>query len=129
MKTTMHNNSQPVQRGDIFWVENQRPTGHEINKTRPAIVVSNNNTNRTSPVIEVVYMSASAAEKRGSPTKVLTFDTCRHSMVNCESVYSVDRSRLKEFVCRASRDTMRKVDQALLKSFGLETGVSREGAA
>lgn len=114
----------PIRRGDIFYVNNPTDhTTHEQSGTRPAVVVSNNRANTHSPVLEVVYLTTSQT-KSPLPTHVHMFDTCRHSIALCEQVHSIDRRKLGSYLCRASTDTMHRIDRALLISLGLS---SRDG--
>ena len=48
-----------ILRGEIYYVAIPYATGHEMEKDRPAIVVSCEELNRTSPCVAVVMCSAS----------------------------------------------------------------------
>jgi mRNA-degrading endonuclease toxin of MazEF toxin-antitoxin module len=46
-----------IRRGGCYWVENLNAVGHEMMKTRPAVVVSCGALAGTSPVVNIVYLS------------------------------------------------------------------------
>lgn len=48
-----------IMRGEIYWVDIPNAIGHELMKDRPAIIVSCDALNDNSPVVQVVYCSAS----------------------------------------------------------------------
>ena len=49
-----------MRRGEIYWVDIPNAIGHELMKDRPAIIVSCDTLNDNSPVVQVVYCSASS---------------------------------------------------------------------
>lgn len=51
-----------MRRGEIYWVDIPNAIGHELMKDRPAIIVSCDALNDNSPVVQVVYCSASPQE-------------------------------------------------------------------
>ena len=83
-----------VRRGEIHWVEPVPGKGSEQRNNRPAVIVSNNQQNKTSSVIQVVYMTGKA--KTNLPTHVtIESGPCVGSTVLCENVYSVSKERLQ----------------------------------
>lgn len=84
-----------IKRGDIVYVEIPYATGHEMMKDRPAVVVSNNAMNFTSPVVSVVYLTGS--KPAGGPFHVEVWGaaSARHgsSTALCEHIYTVDKDR------------------------------------
>ena len=119
----MNNNHQQLRRGDICYIHDRGgATGSEMQKTRPAIVVSNDTANLHSPVIEVVYLTSTSRHNH-LPCHV-ALDTGRPSTAMCEQVYSVDRTRVGNCLGRASHDTMRQIDRALLISLGITADIA-----
>lgn len=108
-------------RGDIVFVHNEqgRSVGSEWTKDRPAIVVSNNLCNKHSPVVEVVY-TTSSKRKHLLPTHVILHSTPITSVALCESVYSVDKSRIQRIIGHCSTTEMVKINNALTISLGLK---------
>lgn len=60
-----------MRRGEIYWVDIPNAIGHELMKDRPAIIVSCDALNDNSPVVQVVYCSASP--KKELPEHIRTF--------------------------------------------------------
>lgn len=115
-----------VRRGEIHWVERPADTyGSEMQKSRPAVVVSNNAQNETSPTIQVVYMTNQP--KTDLPTHVKLNKTSNGksegSTVLCENIYTISKQRLQEgysYGARVSDEDMEAIDNALIVALGLD---------
>jgi mRNA interferase MazF len=109
-------------RGDIYLVNFDPTVGHEIQKTRPALIVQNDIANRFSP-ITIVAAITSKFNEPPYPTEVILepdqSGLSLRSSVLLNQIRSVDRRRLGKHLGRASAATMRAVDQALQISLGL----------
>ena len=99
-----------MRRGEIYWVDIPNAIGHELMKDRPAIIVSCDALNDNSPVVQVVYCSASPITIRS---------TEQISTALCENVYTVDKSRVGRFVGCCTRREMEQVGLGLLSGLGL----------
>ena len=100
-----------MRRGEIYWVDIPNAIGHELMKDRPAIIVSCDALNDNSPVVQVVYCSASP--KKELPEHITIRSTEQISTALCENVYTVDKSRVGRFVGRCTRREMEQVDLGL----------------
>lgn len=76
-----------MRRGEIYWVDIPNAIGHELMKDRPAIIVSCDALNDNSPVVQVVYCSASP--KKELPEHITIRSTEQISTALCENVYTV----------------------------------------
>jgi mRNA interferase MazF len=109
-------------RGDIYLVNFDPTVGHEIQKTRPALVVQNDIANRFSPITIVAAITSKFNELPYPTEVILESDQSGLSLrsaVLLNQIRSVDRRRLTKRLGRASAATMRAVDQALQISLGL----------
>lgn len=110
-------------RGDIYLVNFDPTIGHESRKTRPALVIQNDISNRYSPITIVAAITSkfdvppypaevvlSVANESGLP---------HPSAVLLNQIRSVDRRRLFRRLGKLKPETMRRVDQALQVSLGL----------
>ena len=110
-------------RGEIYLVEFDPARGHEIQKTRPAIVVQNDVGNRHSPVTIVAAVTSKLSvapypvEVVVAPTKENGLST--PSAVQLGQIRSIDRQRLVKRLGALDAATMRRVDEALKISLGL----------
>ena len=108
-------------RGDIVYVrvDKRKSTGSEWAFDRPAIIVSNDVCNEHSAVVEVVF-TTSTRRKHLLPTHVVLHSTPLVSIALCESVYSVDKSRINRIIGRCSEKEMFRINDALAVSLGLK---------
>lgn len=107
------------QRGDIYYVEPYYSVGSEQRSGRPAIIVSNNRNNESSPTVEVVYMTTQP--KKDLPTHVTVHGTGKESTALCEQVHTVDLQRLTSYCGVCSKMEMQQIDVALMVSLDLPT--------
>lgn len=108
-------------RGEIYLVAFDPTVGHEIQKTRPAVIIQNNISNQYSPITIVAAISSQFGDPP-HPREVLIPSKCglaKPSAVILNQVRSVDRKRLIKRLGAVDAATMRKVDEALLISLGL----------
>lgn len=107
-----------MKRGDIFYIaRGGATTGSEQYADRPAIIVSNNECNKHSNVIEVVYITTQP--KEDLPTHVTIRSTGRISIALCEQVSSVSTERVNNYIGRVTDQEMENIDIALMISLGL----------
>lgn len=109
-------------RGEIYLVSFDPTIGHEINKTRPALVLQNDVSNRFSPITIVAAISSQFSDPP-HPREVIIAPgksgLLKASAVVLNQIRSVDRQRLLRRMGMVDLATMRKVDEAILISFGL----------
>jgi mRNA interferase MazF len=113
----------PPRRGEIYLVEFDPARGHEIQKTRPAVVIQNDIGNRYSPVTIVAAVTSKLSptpypvEVGVTPGKEngLTLP----SAIQLGQIRSVDRERLVKRLGALDAATMLRVDDALKISLGL----------
>lgn len=116
-----------IKRGDIVYVEIPYATGHEMMKDRPAVVVSNNAMNYTSPVVSVVYLTGSKPADGPFHVEVKGAMSVRHgsSTALCEHIYTVDKSRLGKSMGTCYEEEMAAIDDGILMSLALGDGKYR----
>jgi mRNA interferase MazF len=111
-------------RGEIYLVALDPTVGHEINKTRPALVIQNDVSNRYSPITIVAAISSQFSDPP-HPREVLVepgkSGLLKASAVVLNQIRSVDRQGLVRRLGAVDAATMRKIDDALLISLGLIT--------
>jgi len=110
-------------RGDIYLVTFDPTVGHEIRKTRPAVVIQNDVSNQYSPITIVAAVSSQFADPphpREVPLPVGTrTGLSKASAVILNQIRSIDRMRLGKRLGSLDAATMRRVDDALKISLGL----------
>ncbi|MBI3208756.1 MAG: type II toxin-antitoxin system PemK/MazF family toxin [Candidatus Solibacter usitatus] len=110
------------QRGDIYLTALDPALGHEIKKTRPALVIQNDVSNRygmttivaaiTSKVSTPPYPNEVIVHPNGTGLGVI-------STVRLDQIRTVDRRRLIERLGKVDAEVLRKVDEAIKISMGL----------
>jgi mRNA interferase MazF len=109
-------------RGEVYLVNFDPTVGAEIKKTRPALVVQNDISNKHSP-ITIVAAITSKFDEELYPTEVLVEapegGLTTDSVVLLNQIRSIDRKRLVKRLGTLKPETMQAVDQAIKISIGL----------
>lgn len=110
-----------IKRAEIWTADLGAPNGSEQRGRRPVLIIQNDVGNHHSPT--VIVASLTDADKKCMPTHVPI--TARESglrkdsVVLVEQIRTIDKSLLKDRICRVSADTMVKVNYAIRVSLGL----------
>lgn len=107
-----------MKRGEIYYIQRRETVGSEIAGARPAVIVSNNALNDTSPVVEVVFLTTKP--KKDMPTHVAIQSTGADATALCEQVCSVSRLLVGNYCATCTKEEMERIDTALLISLGLD---------
>jgi len=103
-------------RGEIWLVSMEPVAGHEIGKTRPALIISNNRNNEFSSTVTVIPITSSI--ERVYPFEVLILKNesglTSDSKIKCNQIRTVDKLRLIKPAGNLSPDKMKKVKKALM---------------
>jgi mRNA interferase MazF len=109
-------------RGEIYLVRFDPTVGHEIRKTRPAVVIQNDVSNQYSPITIVAAISSHFSSPPFPREIVIEPEESglpKRSAVILNQIRSVDRQRLAKKMGRISTQSMQRVDQAIRISLGL----------
>lgn len=112
------NKNVPAKRGDIFYISNSKCYATDPSNTagRPGIIVSSDKLNEHADVVEVVYLTTK--EKRLMPTHAEVL--CKiPSTALCETIYTVNKDRLGDFVRTCTDKEMESVNAGILCSLGI----------
>jgi mRNA interferase MazF len=112
-----------VKRGDIFYADLSPVVGSEQGGMRPVLVVQNNIGNHYSPTVIVAAITAKIQKAR-MPTHVgITAKQThieRDSVILLEQIRTIDKQRLRDKITQLNAPLMKKVDEALSVSLGLQ---------
>jgi len=108
-------------RGEIWQVSLEPVEGHEIGKTRPALVISNDKNNEYSSTVTLIPITASiekiypfevfiSGEDSGLPL---------NSKIKCNQIRTVDKLKLLKLAGEISTEIIKKVEEALLVHIGI----------
>ncbi len=109
-------------RGEIYLTALDPALGHEIKKTRPALVIQNDVTNRYGMTTIVAAITSKVSVPPYPNEGVIQHETTGLevvSTVRLDQVRTVDRKRLLKRLGKVDADLMRKVDEAISISLGL----------
>jgi mRNA interferase MazF len=112
-----------VKRGEIYLVSFDPTVGHEIQKTRPALIIQNDIGNRYSPLTIVAAITSKISphpypvEAVIEPSRSNGLDV--RSAIRLDQIRTVDRRRLIKRLGVIDTSTMVKVNQAIQISLGL----------
>ena len=112
-----------VRRGEVYLCSFDPTVGHEIKKTRPALVIQNDVGNRYSP-LTIVAAITSTVSPVPYPIEVIIDPSAVNglgvrSSIRLDQIRTVDRQRLVRRLGVVDSSTLAKVDEALKISLGL----------
>ena len=108
------------QRGDIYFVRLDSSTGSEQNGTRPAVILQNDVGNTHSPTLIVATLTSKTEKKAAQPTHCLVEpEKLEPSIVQAEQIFTIDKSRVQNFVGHLTPEEMDRVDDAVRASLAL----------
>jgi mRNA interferase MazF len=112
-----------IMRGDIYYADLSPVVGSEQGGMRPVLIVQNDVGNRFSPTV-IVAAITSRIDKAKLPTHIELdaekYSLPRDSVVLLEQIRTIDKSRLTKKIGYLDAKTMKKVEDALSISFGME---------
>ena len=111
-----------IKRGDIFYADLSPVVGSEQGGIRPVMIIQNDVGNRHSPTV-ICAAITSKMNKAKLPTHVeidaSKYHLVKNSVVLLEQVRTIDKQRLKDFICHVDNKLMCQVENALTVSLEL----------
>lgn len=108
-------------RGDIWLVSLEPVVGHEIGKTRPSLVISNNRNNQFADTVTVLPITSKTEKIYPFETYISKEETklTKDSKVKSNQIRTLDKKRLVKFLSRISEKKLSEVEQATLVHLGI----------
>lgn len=107
-----------IKRGQIYYADLSPVQGSEQGGLRPVLIVQNDVGNKYAPTTICVPLTTRMA-KHKLPTHLLTSSSGTASLILCEQVKVIDKTRLGNYVCTLSTEEMAKVNRCLSISVGI----------
>ena len=104
-------------RGEIYWVNLDPSIGSETQKTRPALIVSNDIGNENSHVVIVAPITSKI--KNVYPFEVEVTVDNRLGKIMLNQCRAIDKSRLITKISSVDSEAMKSVEEAIKIVFGL----------
>lgn len=112
-----------IKRGDIFLASLDPVVGHEISKTRPVIIVSNNIGNKYAGTVTIIPITSKNLEKIYPfevylPMGITTLK--KDSKVKADQIRTLDKARLIKLIGSLNHALIRDIDTAIKIHLKLE---------
>ena len=113
-----------IRRGDLYYADLSPVVGSEQGGIRPVLIIQNNVGNRHSPTV-ICAAVTSKMNKAKLPTHIeistRDYKIMKNSVILLEQIRTIDKQRLREYVCHIDGVMMKKIDQAIRVSLELPT--------
>lgn len=100
-----------MKRGEVWWVDFSSAVGTEIHKQRPAVIVSNDVSNRFLGRVQVVPLTSKV--DKVFPNQALVMLRGKKNKALADQLTTVDKSRLKNLAGRLTLPDMKNVGDAI----------------
>jgi len=106
-----------IRRGEIWWTSFEFSSGGEVRKTRPAVVVSNDDANSILNRVQIVPMTSNV--RRVFQSEALVRIGERYSKAMASQITTADKARLRERIGKVSEAEMKAIENAIRMQLAL----------
>jgi mRNA interferase MazF len=100
-----------MKRGEIWWVDFEPSVGGEIQKKRPAVIVSNDSSNKNLNRVQVVPLTSNTERVYSSESLVL-FEN-KDSKAMTHQLATVSKVRLSKYAGKITDDELVRLEKAI----------------
>lgn len=117
-----------LKRGEVYFADLNPTIGSEQGGTRPVVIIQNDIGNIHSPTVIVASITTQMKSKLPTHVAVCEKDKLSQtSIVMLEQIRTIDKRRIKKFVCNLCGETMEKIDKAIGISLSMDNKKEKEG--
>ncbi|RMF82123.1 MAG: type II toxin-antitoxin system PemK/MazF family toxin [Nitrospirae bacterium] len=109
-----------MRRGEVWWVNFDPSVGGEIQKRRPAVIISNDVANKYLNRVQVVPLTSKVG--RVYPSEAVVTVHRRKGKAMADQIATVSKKRLMDRLGRLDASDMRKVEHVVKLQLGLLDG-------
>ena len=107
----------PMKRGELWWVNFNPSLGGEIKKRRPAVIVSNDSSNKYLNRVQVVPLTSNTSKLFPSEAFIVIDKKQKKAMA--DQLTTVSKLRMSEKIGRLTRFEMETLEQVIKLQPGL----------
>lgn len=107
-----------ILRGNVYWVNLDPALGSEIQKTCPALVISNNIQNRVSTRIIVIPITSNTTNIFPFESKIIINN--REGKALTDQIRTIDKSRIGNFMGKLSNAEIADIEKAIKITLSLD---------
>src|SRR5262245_38010295 len=106
-----------MRRGEVWWANFTESVGGEVQKTRPAVIVSNDTANQFANRVQVIPLSSKTEKLYPCEAKVMAGG--QESKAMADQLATVSKKRLIEYMGQLTDNEMREINIAIRIQLGL----------
>jgi mRNA interferase MazF len=110
--------SKEIKRGEVYWVNLDPTIGTGIQKTCPAVILSNNIQNKVSSRVVVLPVTSNSDKLFPFEAKITLQN--KGAKVLADQVRTVDKSRLSEYIACLTKAEIKDVEKAVKITLSLD---------
>ena len=107
-----------MRRGEVWWVNFNPSLGEEIQKVRPAVIISNDISNTYLNRCQVIPLTSNTG--RLYPSEAIVMVDKKQSKAMADQLTTASKERLSKKIGKLSKDDLKSIEQALKVQLGLK---------
>lgn len=109
-----------MKRGEVWWIAFHSPRGGEVQKQRPAVIVSNDAANKHLNRLQVVPLTSNTSHLY--PSEAIITLKGKRSKAMADQLTTVSKDRLRNSVGTVSTKELKRLERAIKIQLGLVAG-------